>query len=114
MAGVDSSGELASILTPSDEVQYWADMANTASRRDLRQMASDFHSVLDPLAKEFANIDSLAQLQVKTNPFFLLLSDLQNEILIKIRKYNQNLTKFQIGTETLRSEKRFLKFRSPE
>ena len=55
---------LASILTPIDEVQYWADMANTAGRRDLRQMAAAFHSCLEPLTGEVARLETLAQLQV--------------------------------------------------
>ena len=63
--GSPDSGEgLASILTPADEVQYWADMANTASRRDLRQMAAAFHACLQPLTEEVARMETLAQLQV--------------------------------------------------
>ena len=58
----DTFENTASILTPNDETQYWADVANTASRRDLREMASSFWNTLEPVSKDFSRIDTL-QLQ---------------------------------------------------
>ena len=57
----DESG-LSFILTPGDEAQFWADEANTNKKRDKREMASGFYSVLEPIAAEFAKIETL-QLQ---------------------------------------------------
>ena len=58
----DAFDAMASILTPNDETQYWADVANTANRRDLREMASCFWNTLEPVANEFNRIETL-QLQ---------------------------------------------------
>ena len=55
----DAFDALASILTPTDETQYWADVANTASRRDLRDMASSFWNTLEPIAIDFNKIDTV-------------------------------------------------------
>ena len=58
----DAFDALASILTPIDETQYWADVANTANRRDLREMASSFWNALEPIANDFSRIDTIQQL----------------------------------------------------
>ena len=50
---------LTSILTPNDEAQYWADEANTHKRRDRREKAAAFYAALEPMASEFAKIETL-------------------------------------------------------
>ena len=62
----DSKGDafdaMAFILTPSDEAQYWADVANSAKKREEREKASSFYNALDPISQEFNNLPSM-QLQ---------------------------------------------------
>lgn len=58
----DADDALATILTPADETQYWADVANSAKRRDEREKASAFWNTLEPMAKEFSNVATM-QLQ---------------------------------------------------
>ena len=60
--GSSDENGLSFILTPEDEAQFWADEANTNKKRDKREMASEFYSVLEPIAAEFAKIETL-QLQ---------------------------------------------------
>ena len=50
---------LSSILTPNDESQYWADEANSAKRKDVRQRASAFWTALEPVANEFNKIETV-------------------------------------------------------
>jgi len=50
---------LAAILTPSDETQYWADVANTAKKKEERERASAFWTALEPVAKEFNNMEAM-------------------------------------------------------
>ena len=54
-----SSGGLSSILTPSDEAQFWADEANSNKKRDVRELAAAFYSALEPMKIEFEKLDSL-------------------------------------------------------
>ncbi|CAB4065051.1 Dual specificity mitogen-activated protein kinase kinase mek-1,Dual specificity mitogen-activated protein kinase kinase mek-2,Dual specificity mitogen-activated protein kinase kinase dSOR1,Dual specificity mitogen-activated protein kinase kinase 4,Dual specificity mitogen-activated protein kinase kinase 3,Dual specificity protein kinase FUZ7,Dual specificity mitogen-activated protein kinase kinase 5,Dual specificity mitogen-activated protein kinase kinase sek-1,MAP kinase kinase PBS2,Dual specificity mitog len=49
----------ASILSPSDEIQYWEDLSQYAKRQDLRSMGAHFHEVLEPLGREFDNLKNL-------------------------------------------------------
>lgn len=49
----------SSILTPNDEAQFWADEANTNKKRDKREMATAFYGALEPIANEFAKIETL-------------------------------------------------------
>ena len=55
----DIIDSLALILTPFDETQYWADLANSAKKKEERDKASAFWTALQPMAKEFDNLDSL-------------------------------------------------------
>ena len=55
----DAFDALASILTPFDETQYWADTANSARKREERERASAFWDTLEPMAKDFDNIESM-------------------------------------------------------
>ena len=50
---------LLSILTPADETQYWADVANTGKKKDERDKASAFWNVLEPVAKDFTNMPNM-------------------------------------------------------
>ena len=55
----DIIDSLALILTPFDETQYWADLANSSKKKEERDRASSFWNALQPMAKEFDNIESL-------------------------------------------------------
>ena len=56
----ESEGGFSAILTPGDEAQFWADEANTQRKREKREMAAAFYAALEPLAAEFAKVDTLA------------------------------------------------------
>ncbi len=55
-----SSDALSAILTPMDETQYWADVANSAKKREERERASAFWTALEPVAKEFSGLSNVA------------------------------------------------------
>ena len=55
----DMFDSLALILTPFDETQYWADIANSAKRREERDKASAFWNAMQPMAKEFENMETM-------------------------------------------------------
>ncbi len=59
-AGGSGQDGLSSILTPNDEAQFWADQANTNKKKDIRELAAAFYAALEPIAEEFAKIDTLA------------------------------------------------------
>ncbi len=65
---------LASILTPNDESQFWADEANSAKRKDVRQRASAFWTALEPVANEFNKIETV-QLSGKLNLILIMDHD---------------------------------------
>lgn len=54
-----SDDGFSSILSPNDEAQFWADEANTNKKRDKREMATAFYGALEPIANEFAKIETL-------------------------------------------------------
>ena len=58
-AGEDAFDALAAILTPLDETQYWADVANTASKKEERKKASEFWNALEPMSNDFNKIGSM-------------------------------------------------------
>jgi hypothetical protein len=62
----DAFDALASILTPSDETQYWADVANTSKKKEEREKAGAFWNTLEPVAEEFNKIATM-QLQGEVN-----------------------------------------------
>ncbi len=63
----DAFDAMASILTPMDETQYWADVANTAKKKDQREKASAFWNTMEPVANDFNKIGTM-QLQGKQTP----------------------------------------------
>ncbi|TRY75069.1 hypothetical protein TCAL_08574 [Tigriopus californicus] len=58
----DSFDALSSILTPMDETQYWADVANSAQKKEERKKATEFWQALEPMSDEFSKIGTM-QLQ---------------------------------------------------
>ena len=56
----DSEPNLAGVLTPSDEFQYWAEAALGSTKLASRERAQRFQELLQPLATEFANLDALS------------------------------------------------------
>ena len=55
----DAFDALASILTPTDETQYWADVANAAKKKEEREKAGAFWNTLEPVAEEFQKISTM-------------------------------------------------------
>ena len=55
----DIYDSLSLILTPFDETQYWADIANSPKNRGERDKATAFWHTLEPMAKDFDNIETL-------------------------------------------------------
>jgi len=45
------------ILSPSDEIRYWADMSGSGSAES-RERAEVFSSILQPLMRGYADLDS--------------------------------------------------------
>ena len=58
-SGDDAIDAMASILTPMDETQYWADVANSSKKREEREKASAFWNTLEPVANEFNNLNTM-------------------------------------------------------
>ena len=55
----DDFDALASILTPIDETQYWADVANETKKKEERDKAGAFWNTLEPVAEEFNKISTM-------------------------------------------------------
>ena len=55
----DDFDALASILTPIDETQYWADVANATKKKEERDKAGAFWNTLQPVAEEFQKISTM-------------------------------------------------------
>ena len=55
----DDFDALASILTPIDETQYWADVANATKKKEERDKAGAFWNTLEPVAEEFQKISTM-------------------------------------------------------
>ncbi|XP_069679211.1 cytoplasmic dynein 2 heavy chain 1 isoform X2 [Periplaneta americana] len=53
------SGNIAEIMSPEDEMQFWSNVANSIGRRDEKEKGTAFWYALEPLAKDFRSLDSL-------------------------------------------------------
>ncbi|XP_077984893.1 cytoplasmic dynein 2 heavy chain 1-like [Glandiceps talaboti] len=51
---------LGGILTPSDEIQYWAEVAITSSKLENKERAQNFQELFQPVSREYGNLDALA------------------------------------------------------
>lgn len=51
------------ILTPADELEYWAEVESSASQSSTRERARAFNTILQSVVKDFARLDSL-QVQI--------------------------------------------------
>ena len=51
---------LAGILTPSDEFQYWSEASMSSSKLTSRERAQFFQEMFQPIVTNFANLDSLS------------------------------------------------------
>ena len=74
----DDFDALASILTPIDETQYWADVANATKKKEERDKAGAFWNTLEPVAEEFQKISTMqlpGSITTKTNDEMRLLVD---------------------------------------
>lgn len=54
----DLGDDLAVILTPSDEIKYWEEVAMSGQRLEIQERAQHFLEILQPMSNLFANIDS--------------------------------------------------------
>ncbi|GLH06947.1 Cytoplasmic dynein 2 heavy chain 1, partial [Gryllus bimaculatus] len=52
------------IMSPVDESSYWASVANSTSRRDLRDRSTAFWNALEPLGKDFSTLNSLSLIDI--------------------------------------------------
>lgn len=51
---------LAGILTPSDEFQYWSEATSASSKLSSRERAQCFQEMFQPIVTNFANLDALS------------------------------------------------------
>ncbi|KAJ8027756.1 Cytoplasmic dynein 2 heavy chain 1 [Holothuria leucospilota] len=56
---VDESN-FAGILTPVDEFYHWSEMAISASKMESKERAEQFRNFLEPVSRDFSNLDGLA------------------------------------------------------
>ncbi|XP_074649972.1 cytoplasmic dynein 2 heavy chain 1-like [Tubulanus polymorphus] len=52
------------ILTPNDEFQYWAEVAISGNKLDIKERAQHFQDLYQPIAKDFGSLDALSLLEV--------------------------------------------------
>jgi hypothetical protein len=48
------------ILTPTDEFQYWAEVAMSGNKLDIKERAQHFQELFQPIAKDFGSLDALS------------------------------------------------------
>ncbi|PNF38598.1 hypothetical protein B7P43_G03947, partial [Cryptotermes secundus] len=53
------SGNIAEIMSPEDEMQFWSNVANSVGRKDEKEKATAFWYALEPLVKDFRSLDSI-------------------------------------------------------
>ncbi len=51
---------LAGILTPSDEFQYWSEASSASSKLTSRERAQYFQEIFQPIITNFANLDAMS------------------------------------------------------
>ena len=51
---------LAGILTPMDEYKFWSDVGASGTRLEIKERGQYFQELLQPVANNFTNIDSLS------------------------------------------------------
>uniref|UniRef100_A0A3B4BEW0 Dynein cytoplasmic 2 heavy chain 1 n=1 Tax=Periophthalmus magnuspinnatus TaxID=409849 RepID=A0A3B4BEW0_9GOBI len=56
--------DVLGILTPSDEFQYWTDLAENAEKITVRERAAYFEEQFKPIQKEYAGLESLSMTEV--------------------------------------------------
>ena len=60
VSGGQSEEHTLGIITPSDEYQFWVEIADTSTKLTMKERAQFFQEQLQSLATEFANLDSLS------------------------------------------------------
>lgn len=58
-SGLDD-GSFTGILTPADEIQFWAEAMMSGSKLDARERAGHFQELLQPVSKGFTEMNSLS------------------------------------------------------
>ncbi|KAM4699205.1 cytoplasmic dynein 2 heavy chain 1 [Discoglossus pictus] len=56
--------DLQGILTPNDEFQFWAELAERKIKSSARERASHFRSLFNPIAKYYSSLDTLPLAEV--------------------------------------------------
>ncbi|XP_033120732.1 cytoplasmic dynein 2 heavy chain 1-like [Anneissia japonica] len=51
---------LGGILTPSDEFQYWAEVAMSGNTLDTKERAQLFQTLFEPIARDYGNLDGFS------------------------------------------------------
>ncbi|XP_071483964.1 LOW QUALITY PROTEIN: cytoplasmic dynein 2 heavy chain 1-like [Diadema antillarum] len=66
-AGTDKRGDndFAGILTPSDEFQFWSEVAMSGRNEEARERAQHFLSFFETVSREFDSLDSLSLEEVQ-------------------------------------------------
>ena len=58
--GEEGEEQVHGILTAMDEYQFWSEVGTSSNRLQAKERAHFFQELLQPLAAEFANLDSLS------------------------------------------------------
>ena len=56
----NSDADVSSILNPSDEFQYWNEVATSSHTLSSRERAQHFQELFQPIAPDFGNMDALS------------------------------------------------------
>ncbi|XP_071951365.1 cytoplasmic dynein 2 heavy chain 1-like isoform X2 [Antedon mediterranea] len=51
---------LGGILTPTDEFQYWAEVAMSGNTLDIKERAQNFQTLFEPIARDYGNLDGFS------------------------------------------------------
>ncbi|XP_013392185.1 cytoplasmic dynein 2 heavy chain 1, partial [Lingula anatina] len=58
--GDTDEDNLGGILTPSDEFQFWSEVAMSGAKLVIKERAQGFQEMFQPISKDFASLDSMA------------------------------------------------------